>query len=176
MAKINPYQDNRNKWLFTFCRELSEIIEELKVSQSADRTSQGMHQADLKRIRKQMIPGLRKILEYMNQQPELDRPCTSSSAIAIPKPPEIPDCENSLLQQVAWELIDLYREMVESGQTGRKRVGIDEHDYNRAVETLDNVEQNLLSLIEEITPIDKPDTQPDTPAVSTEPEYGDSSQ
>jgi len=171
MAKIDPYQQNRNKWLYAFCRELSEIIEELSASQSADRTSQGLHVADAKRIKEEMLPYAREFLSYMNQQPELDRPNTSSTPIPIPQPPEVPDCENTLLQTVAWEMIDLYRELVESGQTGRRRVGIEKHDYQRAIQTLDNVENNLLQFIDSVTPVDKADRQPDTPSVTTEPDY-----
>lgn len=174
--KVNPYSDNRNKWLYMLCRELHELVEELNVSQSADRVGQGLHPADIERIEQQMLPAVRNVLEYMDQQPELDRPNTSSTPIPIPDAPDVPDCENTLLQSVSWELVDLYRELVESGQTGRLRVGIDAHDYNRAVETLDNVENNLLPMIKESTPIDKPDTQPDSESVTTEPDWsGDES-
>lgn len=142
-----------------FVSRVNRIIVETVKSLSANVTSYSA--ADLGRLRT-YIADLGLYLDWVVSQPQMDFPETHPRAVPMPTPPELPDVENPMAEDVMRLLVRLRDEMA-AAQSARLPSGLIEFDDVRARAALTRLLAFVDDFIAQVSPVDLPESSPEAP-------------
>lgn len=107
------------------------------------------------------ISALRAYQGWVNAQPQLDLPDTHPRSYALDSNPDIPDLENESIVD-AVRMLELSRDELVRSQSSRNAAGLMPFDSKRFTAMVDKVDSFLNSYITDITPLDLPESSPQT--------------
>jgi len=157
MAATNK-QITYNHDISGFHRRFNRFIMELKKSVSSSVSL--VNTFDKKRLAS-YIGSLRSYQKWVTDQPELDLPDTHPRAYALDDNPEYADLENESIVD-AIRMLEIARDELVRSQSSRAAAGLIVHDDQRLTAMIDKVDSFLTSYIEEVTPLDLPESSPQT--------------
>ncbi|RLA20985.1 MAG: hypothetical protein DRQ62_09935 [Gammaproteobacteria bacterium] len=157
MAATNR-QITYNHDISGFHRRFNRFITELKKSVSSSGSL--VNAFDKKRLAT-YIAALRSYQKWVTDQPALDLPDTHPRAYELDDNPEYVDLENESIVD-AIRMLELARDELVRSQSSRSAAGLIEHDDVRLTAMINKIDSFLTSYIEEITPLDLPESSPQT--------------
>lgn len=141
-------------------RRINRFIMEMVKSASANVAD--MNTFDQTRLT-QYITMLRAYLAWVQAQPQLDLPETHPHALDVPEAPVVPETmENDSVMDIC-RLLERARGEVINSQSARNAVGLIPFDMNRCSAVVDKVEKLLTDFIQQVQPIDLPESSPRSP-------------
>lgn len=106
------------------------------------------------------IGAIRSYHAWVAAQPQLDLPETHPRAIQLEAPPVVPnEVENESVRDVVY-LMEIARDELVNGQSSRNGSGLVSFDSARLTAIVDKIEALLLSYIQNVTPLDLPESSP----------------
>ncbi len=107
------------------------------------------------------LRAIRAYQKWVTDQPELDLPDTHPRSYPLDENPDISDLENESIVD-AIRMLELMRDELTRGQSSRNAAGLTSHDDKRLTAMINKVDSFLTTYIEEITPLDLPESSPQT--------------
>lgn len=98
---------------------------------------------------------------WINDQPQLDLPDTHPRPYQLEANPEVPDLENESIVDVL-RMLELTRDELVRSQSSRNAAGLIPFDNVRLTAMLNKIESFLTGYIAEVTPLDLPESSPQT--------------
>ncbi len=141
-----------------FSRRINRFIVELIKSVSS--SSSLVNNFDQTRLQS-YIGALRGYLAWVNEQPQLDLPDTHPRSYALDADPEVPDMENESMVD-AVRMLELARDELCRSQSARNASGLLTFDSDRLEAIVNKVDSFLNTYIAEVTPLDFPESSPQT--------------
>ena len=157
MAATNA-QITYNHDISGFHRRINRFIVELR--QSVSSSVSLVNTFDKKRMAT-YIDSLRSYQSWVTAEPEMDLPDTHPRKYALEENPGIEDLENESVVD-AIHLLEVTRDELVRSQSSRLGAGLISHDNIRLTANIDKLDSFLTSYIEEITPLDLPESSPQT--------------
>ena len=141
-----------------FHRRINRFIVELLKSVSSSGSQVNLF--DQERLTT-YIAALRGYQDWVNAQPQLDLPDTHPRSYTLDINPDIPDLENESIVD-AVRMLELSRDELVRSQSSRNAAGLMPFDSKRFSAMIDKVDSFLGSYISAITPLDLPESSPQT--------------
>lgn len=141
-----------------FHRRINRFIVELLKSVSSSGSQVNLF--DQERLTT-YISALRGYQSWVNAQPQLDLPDTHPRSYALDTNPTVPDLENESIVD-AVRMLELSRDELVRSQSSRNAAGLMPFDSKRFSAMIDKVDSFLNSYIADITPLDLPESSPQT--------------
>lgn len=142
-------------------RRLNRFIIEVIKSASSN-ASDGLNSFDRTRLLA-YLTAIRAYVAWVVAQPALDLPETNPRAIALVDDPEIPAIENESVTDIV-RLLVICRDELTSSQSARMATGLITYDAARHLAIVTKVENLVTQYIDQVTPVDTPESHPDTPS------------
>lgn len=108
------------------------------------------------------LGAIRSYVNWITAQPQLDLPETSPMEADLDEDPEIPEIENESAKDIV-RMLCVGRDEVVYSQSSRHSSGLVEFDKVRLLAVIDKVDNFVSEYLETATPIDLPESSPDTP-------------
>lgn len=157
MASTNT-QITYNHDVSGFHRRINRFIVELIYSVSSSGSQ--LNRFDQERLQT-YVGALRGYQDWVNAQPALDLPDTHPRSYALDDNPEVPDLENESVVDTI-RLLELARDELAKSQSSRNAAGLTPADSLRFTAMIDKVDSFLNTYITDITPLDLPESSPQT--------------
>lgn len=155
MATVNALQ-TYNHDVAGFWRRINRFITELDKSVSS--TGSQMNEYDQERLLT-YLTAIRTYHAWVVAQPQLDLPETHPRVIQLEPPESTGIAENESVRDVI-TLLEIARDELVNGQSGRVGSGITPFDSNRLIAVIDKAENFLTDYIQQVTPLDLPESSP----------------
>lgn len=107
------------------------------------------------------IDAIRAYQGWIVGQPQLDLPETHPKEYPLNPTPEVQDLENESIVDFI-RLLEVARDEIVSSQSSRDAAGLKIFDNARLTANIDKVEAFLNQYVQEVTPLDLPETSPQT--------------
>lgn len=139
-------------------QRLNRFIEEMLKSASSSLSE--FSEFDVVRL-KTYLNAIRTYHKWVTAQPQLDLPETTPRKYDLKTNPVIPDLENESVKDVI-RMLELGRDELVASQSSRKPSGMVTFDSARLEALIDKVDNFIADYIEVATPLDLPESSPQT--------------
>lgn len=141
-----------------FHRRINRFIVELIFSVSSSGSQ--LNKFDQERLAT-YVAAIRGYQDWVNGQPTLDLPDTHPRSYTLDENPIVPDLENESVVDTI-RMLELARDELAKSQSSRNAAGLTPADSLRLTAMIDKVDSFLNTYISDITPLDLPESSPQT--------------